>query len=80
MNVTVPQEHGRIVSNRRPVGVAAVVRKRDRRKRPVMGTGVEACVPDRKPSVGKQRNVVMKVFGRRHEGTAEMTEYEPEQR
>lgn len=39
-------------------------------------TGVEACIPDREPGVGQQRDVVMTVFGRRKEGTAEVTEYD----
>lgn len=47
---------------------------------PLWETGVEACVPDQEPSVGQQRDVVMKMFGRRYEGTAEMTEYELERR
>lgn len=46
----------------------------------VWETGVEACVPDRNPGVGQQRQVVMKVFGRRKEGTAEVTEYDPGRR
>lgn len=48
----------------------------DARNDPLWETGVEACVPDREPGVGQQRDVVMKVFGRRREGTAEITEYD----
>lgn len=43
-------------------------------------TGVEACVPDREPSVGQKRDVVMKVFGRRYEGVAEVTEFDSNRR
>lgn len=43
-------------------------------------TGVEACVPDREPSIGQQRDVRMKVFGRQYQGAAEVTEFEPNQR
>lgn len=39
-------------------------------------TGVEACIPDREPSVGQQRDVRMSVFGLQYEGVAEVTEFE----
>lgn len=43
-------------------------------------TGVKACVPDGEARVGQQRDVVMEVFGRRYDGLAEVTRFEPDRR
>lgn len=43
-------------------------------------TGVEACVPDGEAKLGQQRDVTMEALGRRYQGEAEVTEFEPDQR
>jgi uncharacterized protein YndB with AHSA1/START domain len=35
------------------------------------------CVPDREPGVGEQRRAVFRMMGRKRQGTAEVTEFEP---
>lgn len=43
-------------------------------------TGVEACVPDGNARLGQQRDVTMEALGRRYQGEAEVTEFQPNQR
>lgn len=49
----------------------------DARNDPEWNADTLACEADGEPSVGQERDFVVKLFGRRKEGTAEVTEYEP---
>lgn len=49
----------------------------DAQNDPLWETGVEQCVPEGPATTGQKRMFVMKVLGRRNEGTAEIVEFEP---
>lgn len=49
------------------------------RNDPNWNADTQSCEPFGEPRVGQTREFVVKIFGRRKGGTAEITEYEPDQ-